>query len=121
MAFTHLEVHSHFTLLGGTASVTELASRAAADGMSHLALTDTNALYGVVAFDRACRERAVQPIIGMTITVSPPTPPLPHSGNGGINGEATTPPGHLVVLATCPAGYRSLCRLSSLIQGSSDA
>ena len=118
MAFTHLEVHSHFTLLGGTASVTELASRAAADGMSHLALTDTNALYGVVAFDRACRERAVQPIIGMTITVSPPTPPLPHSGNGGINGEATTPPGHLVVLATCPAGYRSLCRLSSLIQGS---
>ena len=68
MAFTHLEVHSHFTLLGGTASVTELAGRAAADGMSHLALTDTNALYGVVAFDRACRERGVQPIIGMTVT-----------------------------------------------------
>ena len=117
VAFTHLEVHSHFTLLGGTASVTELAARADADGMSHLALTDTNALYGAVAFDRACREKGIQPIVGMTLTVVAPAPPLPHSGNGGINGEATTPPGHLVVLATGPDGYRSLCRLSSLIQG----
>ena len=119
MAFTHLEVHSHFTLLGGTASVTELAGRASDDGMSHLVLTDTNALYGVVAFDRACREKGIQPIVGMTLTVVAPAPPLPHSGNGGISGEATTPPGHLVVLATGPIGYRSLCRLSSLIQGSS--
>ena len=63
MAFTHLEVHSHFTLLGGTASVTELAGRAVDEGMSHLALTDTNALYGAVAFGRACRERGVQPMI----------------------------------------------------------
>ena len=109
MAFTHLEVHSHFTLLGGTASVTELAGRASADGMSHLALTDTNALYGAVAFARACREAGVQPVIGMTLTVAA----LKEEGR---NTWAT--PGHLIMLAIGPAGYRSLCRLSSLIQGS---
>ncbi len=50
MTFTHLETHSHFTLLAATPSVTQLADRAAADGMTHLALADTNALYGAVAF-----------------------------------------------------------------------
>ena len=104
--FTHLQVHSHFTLLGGTASVEELAARAAAEGMTHLALTDTNALYGAVAFDRACREAGVTSIVGMTVTVAPPDDRL---------GPATSP-GRLVLLATGPAGYRSLCRLSSRIQ-----
>ena len=104
--FAHLQVHSHFTLLGGTAPVDELAARAAAEGMTHLALTDTNALYGAVAFDRACRAAGVNPILGMTVTVAPP---------GDRLGSATAP-GRLVLLATGPAGYRSLCRLSSIIQ-----
>ena len=65
--FTHLEVHSHFTLLGGTASIPDLVGRALADGMTHLALTDTNALYGAVAFDRLCRESGIRPILGMTV------------------------------------------------------
>jgi DNA-directed DNA polymerase III PolC len=105
--FTHLEVHSHFTFLGGTASPHELAARAAADGLTHLALTDTNGLYGAVAFERACRKTGVQPILGMTVTVAPP--------------EEITPsrvgPGQLVLLTTGPEGYRSLCRLSSMVQG----
>jgi len=104
--FTHLQVHSHLTLLGGTASVADLAERAAAEGMTHLALTDTNALYGAVAFDRACRTAGVEPILGMTATVALP---------GESLGPAAVP-GRLVLLATGPAGYRSLCRLSSLIQ-----
>ena len=69
MGFTHLEVHSHFTLLGATPSVAELAARARNDGMTHLALTDTNALYGAVAFARACRAAELQPVIGMTLAV----------------------------------------------------
>jgi DNA polymerase III alpha subunit len=66
VTFVHLEIHFYFTLPGGAASVTELAGRASADGMSHLALIDTNALYGVEAFGRACREKGVQPIIHKT-------------------------------------------------------
>jgi DNA polymerase III subunit alpha len=101
----HLEVHSHLSLLGATASVSELVARAAADGMAALALTDTNVLVGAVAFDRACRRAGIQPIIGMTVGVEPP------EGSGRL-------PGHLVLLATGAEGYRSLCRLSSRLQGS---
>lgn len=97
-SFTHLEVHSHFTLLGATPSVEQLAHRAATDGLTHLSLTDTNALYGAIAFNKACNAAGVQAIIGLTLTV------------------AANPPGQLVLLAAGPEGYRSLCRLSSLIQ-----
>ncbi|MCX6030664.1 MAG: DNA polymerase III subunit alpha [Chloroflexi bacterium] len=125
MTFTHLEVHSHFTLLGAIPSVTELAARAAANGLTHLALTDTNALYGAVAFARACHEVGIQPIIGMTITMaeSPGSPRVPPSSSEFPRVSSEFPqvpsfPGHLVLLAKDSTGYRSLCRLSSLIQGS---
>jgi DNA-directed DNA polymerase III PolC len=107
---THLHVHSHFTLMGGTAAVTDLVARAAAEGMAHLALTDTNALYGAIAFDRACRAAGIQPILGMAVTVAPPDARF----------DATTSAGRLVLLATGSAGYRSLCRLSSQIQAHPD-
>ena len=115
-AFTHLNVHSRYTLLGGTAAVAELAHQAALDGLSRLALTDTNALYGVVAFSAACREAGIQPITGMTLAVAAPEE-LEAPAQGA---EGAEPAGHLVLLAAGPAGYRSLCRLSSLIQGRPD-
>jgi DNA polymerase III subunit alpha len=107
--FTHLWVHSHYSLLGGTASVEALAGQAAADQLSHLALTDRNGLYGAVSFARACQAVAVQPLIGMTVDVAAPSRErvaYPDS------------PGRLVLLATGPAGYRALCRLSAELQGS---
>jgi DNA polymerase-3 subunit alpha len=85
--------------------VKELVNRAAAEGMTHLALTDTNALYGAVAFERACRAAGIQPLLGMTVTAQAPL------------AAKQDAPGRLVLLATGPAGYRSLCRLSSLLQG----
>jgi len=105
-AAMHLEVHSRYTLLGSTARIDALVARAAAEGFSHLALTDTNALYGVVPFERACRAQNIQPIIGMTLTVAPDI----HPGDSDR-------PGQVVLLATNPAGYRALNRLSSLVQG----
>lgn len=72
--------------------------------MTHLALTDTNVLYGVVAFQRACQSVGVQPIIGMTVTMEAPN---------GVGMHRS--PGELTLLATGLAGYRSLCRLSSLL------
>ncbi len=108
--FTHLEVHSKYSLLAGTATVGALARRAAAEGLASLALTDTNALYGAVAFARACQEEGIRPITGMAVTTAPPAASMPPQGG----------PGRLVLLATGPAGYRSLCRLSSLLQAHSD-
>ncbi|MGD2049256.1 MAG: DNA polymerase III subunit alpha, partial [Chloroflexota bacterium] len=112
MTFTHLEVHSHYTLLGATASIEELVARAQADEMTCLALTDTNALYGAVAFDKACRPAGIRPILGLTLSVARPPDDM-----GTSVGDH---PGQLVLLATGPAGYRSLCGLSSLIQGRPD-
>lgn len=101
----HLNVHSWYTLLGATPSVAALAARAAEDGLSHLALTDTNVLYGAVAFQRACADAGVQPIIGMTVLVDAPA----GSAGRGL-------PGVLALIATGATGYRSLCRLSSTLQ-----
>ena len=109
----HLRVHSQYTLLESTASVEALAQRAKADGMSHLALTDTHALYGAVAFDRACRQAGVRPIIGMTTIIAlPAAVECPDDRRGG--GKP------LILLASTTRGYRSLCALSSEIQGHPD-
>jgi DNA polymerase-3 subunit alpha len=105
--FTHLRVHSHYTLLGATATVEQLVARAAAEALPALALTDSGALYGAVAFNRACLAADILPILGMTLRVS-----LPEAVN--LPGPRW---GELVLLAKGPAGYRSLCGLSSLVQG----
>ncbi len=91
--------------------MTELARQAAADGFSHLALTDANALYGAVRFARACAAAGVQPIVGMCVTLAPPSDfprPLDFS------------PGVITLLAAGPEGYRSLSHLSSDLQGRPD-
>lgn len=110
-AFTHLRVHSHYSLLAGTAVPTALVQRAAAHGMKALALTDNNALYGAVTFAKACRAAGIQPITGMTIHVAPPPEDLP---------DDIPEPGQLVLLATGPEGYQSLCRLSACLQAHPD-
>jgi len=109
----HLHVHSTYTLLGATASVADLAARAAREGMTHLALTDTNALYSAVAFQQACRGAGIQPILGMTLTIAPP------SDLAAVN-DTLPDTGLLVLLAQDASGYRSLCRLTSALQSSPD-
>ncbi|MCP4360978.1 MAG: DNA polymerase III subunit alpha [Chloroflexi bacterium] len=99
-------MHSYYTLLGGTTAVSELVDRAAAETMSALALTDTAVLIGAVQFSQACIQAGIQPIIGMSVPVA------------ALAGEMRLEPdvpGRLVLLAANPAGYRSLCRLSSAI------
>ncbi|MFO7679342.1 MAG: DNA polymerase III subunit alpha [Chloroflexota bacterium] len=107
--FTHLRVHSHFSLLGGMASPDALAQQAAASGLKTLALTDTFGLYGAVAFSRACRAADIKPLTGLVVPVAAPDNPPPI--------DASTP-GQLILLATGPAGYRSLNQLSTLLLGS---
>lgn len=70
ISVAHLEIHSRYTLLGSTARIDGLVARATAEGLSHLALTDTNALYGVIPFEQACRAQNIRPIIVMTLTVA---------------------------------------------------
>jgi DNA-directed DNA polymerase III PolC len=108
---THLNLHSYYTLLGATSGLDALVQMAARQGMKALALTDTNALYGAVAFAKQCQAADLQPIIGMTVTVAPPEE---------MGGRAWSTPGELVLLATNQAGWSSLCGLSSTMQGRAD-
>lgn len=105
--FTHLHVHSHYSLLEGTAVPTKLVARAAEQGMKALALTDSNGLYGAVTFAAACRAAGIRPITGMTLNLAAPPEELP---------DDRPEPGQVVLLATGPTGYQSLCRLSASLQ-----
>ena len=111
MKITHLRLHSYYSILRGTCSVETLVERAVEDGMSALALTDEGVLYGAVGFERACRKAGIQPLIGLTLQVGAPN-------QLGVIESGTTEDGTVVVLATNPDGYRSLCRLSSHLMGS---
>lgn len=110
-SFTHLHVHSHYSLLKGTANVGELASQAAAAGMTSLALSDHNGLYGAVAFVQACHKVDIQPITGMNVVLASPP--------GDISDDQLSP-GQLILLATGVEGYQNLCRLAAHLQAHQD-
>src|SRR6266508_4509076 len=67
--FVHLDVRSFFSLKDGAFSPEDLAHRAAGLGMSAVALTDRDGLYGTARFVDACRKVGVKPILGATLTV----------------------------------------------------
>ena len=68
--FTHLHVHSEFSLLDGLGRITELVDAAAAQGMDSMAITDHGALYGAVAFYQAAKNKGIKPIIGVETYVA---------------------------------------------------
>jgi DNA polymerase-3 subunit alpha len=102
--FTHLHVHSEFSLLDGLGRITDLVDAAAQHGFDSLALTDHGALYGSVAFHQACRSRGIKPIIGVETYVA-------RRSMGDKEGKADAQPFHLILLATDFRGYQNLCRL----------
>ena len=73
MDYAELHCHSHYSFLNGTSSPAALAERAAAHGLKGLALTDDNALYGVIPFVKKCKAIGLEYIIGSLITVGPQT------------------------------------------------
>ncbi|OGP56972.1 MAG: DNA polymerase III subunit alpha [Deltaproteobacteria bacterium RBG_13_49_15] len=87
-----LVVHSHYSLMQGTASPEELCSAAKNFGYRRLALTDTDNIYGLWPFIKNCADRGITPVIGAEITDS-------KSG------------AHAVCLVENHAGYRNLCRI----------
>jgi error-prone DNA polymerase len=92
--FTHLHVHSNFSMLAGTRRVEDLVAAASRCGMESLALTDTDAMHAVVPFTEACTEHGVRPIYGTELT----------GGDGPTSLRA-------VLLARSRAGYSEISRL----------
>src|SRR6478609_1449264 len=102
--FTHLHVHSEFSLLDGLGRITELVDTAAQLGMDSMAITDHGALYGAVAFHQAARAKGIKPIIGVETYVA-------RRSMTDKEGKADAQPFHLILLAQDLVGYRNLCRL----------
>jgi len=102
--FTHLHVHSEFSLLDGLGRINELVDGAAQLGFDSLALTDHGALYGAVAFYQAATAKGIRPIIGVETYVA-------RRSMADKEGKADAQPFHLILLAENLVGYRNLCRL----------
>jgi DNA-directed DNA polymerase III PolC len=103
-----MHVHSYYSLLEGVDSLDTLLARAAACGYQNLALTDSNNLYGAVAFVEAARKHGVRPILGACLRqeLRGLTPPAQKSKPPARGPRCT-------VLIAEEAGYRSLCRILS--------
>ena len=102
--FSHLHVHSEFSLLDGLGRINELVDQAAAHGFDSLALTDHGALYGAVAFYQAAAARQIKPILGVETYIA-------RRSMTDREGKADAQPYHLVLLAKDWQGYLNLCRL----------
>jgi len=102
--FTHLHVHSHYSLLNALPKVPELVAKAKKDGMTSLALTDNCNLYGAIDFYSTCKKEDIKPIIGIDAYVALRTRENKQAGvDKGWN--------RLVLLAKNRAGYGNLIKL----------
>ena len=64
MAFTHLHVHTEYSLLDGACRIKKIAAAAKQKGFDSLAITDHGVMYGVIDFYRACKKEGIHPVIG---------------------------------------------------------
>ena len=107
MSFVHLHGHSQCSILDASASLEGIATRAAKEGTSAVALTDHGNLYGAVEFYKACKGSGVKPIIGCELYMAPGSRlerALDANRRSAYN---------LTLLAKNVEGYRTLCKLSS--------
>ena len=107
MAFTHLHVHTEYSLLDGSCKIKELAARAKELGMDSMAITDHGVMYGVIDFYRAAREVGIKPIIGCEVYVAPGS----RFERENTNSEDRYY--HLVLLAENDTGYHNLMKIVS--------
>ena len=106
MSFTHLHVHSEYSLLDGLIKIDDLADSVVAQGMKAVALTDHGAMYGSFKFYLSCVERGIKPIIGIEAYKAKKSR---HDKQGAIDRDQY----HLVLLAKDYIGYKNLMKLTS--------
>ncbi len=102
--FTHLHIHSHYSLLDGLTKIDELVKRAKEIGLDQIALTDHGVLYGAVEFYKAAKKAGIKPIIGVEAYIAP-------------RDRFAKEPGeryhHLILLAENDTGWKNLIKLVS--------
>lgn len=103
-----LHVHSQYSILDASASISDIADRAATYGMSATALTDHGNMFGAIDFYKACKGAKVKPILGCELYVAPGSRLNKKKESIGRTSF------HLTLLAKNIQGYHNLCKLSSI-------
>ena len=106
MAFTHLHVHTEYSLLDGAARIGDLVARAKELGMTSLAITDHGVMFGVIDFYRECKKQGIRPVIGCEVYTAART-------LFDKDAERDKRMGHLVLLAKNNQGYKNLMKIVS--------
>ena len=101
--FSHLHVHTEYSLLDGVSRIPRLVRQAKELGMEALAITDHGSLYGVVEFYNECVEAGISPIIGCEVYAA--------QGSRHDRGPSERSPYHMTVLARNNTGYHNLIKL----------
>lgn len=107
MSFTHLHVHTEYSLLDGKSKIEELVSAAKELGYDSLAITDHGVMYGCLAFYKECKKQGIKPIIGCEVYVAPGS----RFDKQGANTEDRY--NHLILLCKDDVGYKNLCKIVS--------
>ncbi len=105
--FTHLHLHTQFSLLDGACRLGNLVARAKELGMTSLAITDHGNMYGAVDFYRECKNNGIKPIIGCEVYVAPRTR---FDKDKVLDKEYN----HLILLVKNETGYKNLIKMVSL-------
>ena len=107
MSFTHLHLHTEYSLLDGSSKIPELVKRVKELGMDACAITDHGVMYGVIDFYKACRAEGIKPIIGCEVYVAP--------GSRFEKGKEKSAEryNHLILLAENNIGHKNLMKLVS--------
>ena len=105
--FTHLHVHTEYSLLDGASRVKKLITHAKELGMKSIAITDHGTMYGTIAFYKEALKQGIKPIIGCEVYVAPKS----RFDNFEVEGTRYY---HLILLAENNKGYQNLIKLVSL-------
>jgi len=106
MAFTHLHVHTEYSLLDGAARIKKVVARAKELGMDSLAITDHGVMFGVIDFYRECKAAGIRPVIGCEVYTAA-------GSHFDKDPEKDKRQGHLVLLAKNNEGYQNLIKIVS--------
>ncbi len=108
MAFTHLHVHTEYSLLDGSGKISEMVHQAKELGFDSLAITDHGVMYGCIDFYKACHKEGIKPIIGCEVYVAPGSR---HDREAGSTSDERY--NHLILLAENDRGYHNLVKIVS--------